>query len=186
MKEINRVKHAIPLLFVICLIVNFYPIKVWTEEKDTASILLLGKTHSGETIYKGLSYHGETAENTDSIIDDLFDTTKSNNIKFTKGGSLKGKRDRKSIIKTIFNNISSLRYAYNKRLRVEPKLSGKVLVKFSIDETGNVVECEIAKTTLMDRPLQKIIVKKIKEWDFGKIVSPGDTTVIIYPFIFSR
>ncbi|MBD3316466.1 MAG: AgmX/PglI C-terminal domain-containing protein [Chitinivibrionales bacterium] len=105
---------------------------------------------------------------------------------FVKGGALTGGRSRASIMRVVMQNLAALRYAYNRRLREKPGLSGKITIKFAIDEFGKVIFCEVVGTTINDPTLEKTVVSKIKRWVFEKIDKPGDVTEVVYPFVFSQ
>jgi TonB family protein len=83
-------------------------------------------------------------------------------------------------------NLAALRYAYNKRLREKPGLSGKITCKFAIDEFGKVIFCQVVESTMGDSELESLIAAKIKLWVFEKIDKPGDVTEVVYPFVFSQ
>ena len=101
-------------------------------------------------------------------------------------GIMIGGRSRASIMHVVMQNITVLRYAYNKRLREKPSLKGKIACKFAIDEFGKIVFCEMTETTIFDPMLEAEIVAKIHTWVFDKIDKPGDITEVVYPFAFSQ
>lgn len=105
---------------------------------------------------------------------------------YVKGGSLKGSRPKRSIMKTVMLNLAPLRSEYQQRLKVNPKLKGKITFKFGIISSGEVIYCKLVEATLMDKVMQRNIENLILKWDFDKIESPNDTTVVTYPFVFSQ
>ncbi len=96
-----------------------------------------------------------------------------------------GGRNKNSISRVVQQNLVSLRYAYNMRLREKPGLKGKVTIRFAIDEFGRVIFCEVVGSTMYDRDFENSVVSKIKTWVFDKIDMPGDVTEVEYPFVFS-
>ena len=102
------------------------------------------------------------------------------------GASMTGGRSRASIMRVVRQNMASLKYAYNGRLREKPGLQGKITVKWAIDEFGKVLFCKVTSSTMSDPAFEKIIVQKIKRWAFGKIDKPGDVTEVSYPFVFHQ
>ena len=94
------------------------------------------------------------------------------------------KRPSESIMKTVMQNLAALRYAYNKRLRENRLLYGKITVKYSILENGKVNSAEIISSTINDTFLENTIKNKIKNWKFDSLSVTADTTTIIYPFVF--
>jgi TonB family protein len=105
---------------------------------------------------------------------------------FLKGGALTGGRSRASIQRVVMQNMAALRYAYNKRLREKPGLTGKITVKFAIDEFGKVIFAQIVESTMSDSELETTVVSRVKSWNFEKIDKPGDVTEVTYPFVFSQ
>lgn len=103
----------------------------------------------------------------------------------TGSGITTGGRSRSSIARVVQQNMAALRYAYNRRLREKPGLSGKIRVRFAIDEFGKVIFCDVIESTMDDATFKKLIAAKIKLWVFEKIDKPGDVTEVIYPFVFS-
>lgn len=105
---------------------------------------------------------------------------------FLKGGSLTGGRSKASIMRVVMQNLAALRYAYNKRLRDKPGLSGKITIKFAIDEFGKVIFTQVVESTMSDSELEVTVKEKIARWVFEKIDKPGDVTEVVYPFVFSQ
>ncbi|MDR2693281.1 MAG: TonB family protein [Chitinispirillales bacterium] len=105
---------------------------------------------------------------------------------FLKGGALTGGRSRASIKSVIKQNMATLRDLYNERLREKPGLTGKISVKFAIDEFGKVIFAQIVESTMSDSELESTVVSRVKSWNFEKIDKPGDVTEATYPFVFSQ
>jgi hypothetical protein len=97
-------------------------------------------------------------------------------------------RSRSSIMRVVMNEISKLKYAYNRKLLTHPGLKGKIVIKFAIDENGNVIFSGVmpAGTTLNNVDLQNEFASIIQSWKFGKINKPGDITEVEYPFMCSQ
>jgi TonB family protein len=83
-------------------------------------------------------------------------------------------------------NLAALRYAYDRRLREKPDLSGKIVVKFAIKEFGEVIFAQVVESTMGDPELERTVVDRVKSWNFDKIDKPGDVTEVVYPFVFSQ
>jgi hypothetical protein len=105
-------------------------------------------------------------------------------LTYVTGGAVGG-RSRESIFRTLMENMQTLRYAYNRWLREDPTLKGKMTVKFAIDEFGKVLHCEIVDS-FTDKPeINNRVAEIIKRWNFGKVDKPGDITEVVYPLVFS-
>jgi Ca-activated chloride channel family protein len=105
---------------------------------------------------------------------------------FIKGGALTGGRSKASIMRVVMQNLAALRYEFARRLREKPGLSGRIDVKFAIDEFGKVIFSTVVSSTVGDSLLEAAVLKKVNRWVFDKIDKPGDVTEVVYPFVFSR
>jgi TonB family protein len=105
---------------------------------------------------------------------------------FLKNGALTGGRSRENIQRVVMQNMAALRYAYNKRLRQKPGLTGKIVVKFSIDEFGKVISANVVESTMADSELESTVVFRVKSWNFEKIDKPGDISEVTYPIVFAQ
>ncbi len=101
------------------------------------------------------------------------------------GHAFVGGRSKTEILQVVMQNIRALRHAYNKRLHQKPGLSGKVTVKFGIDDSGRVLFVQVIESTMGDSEIETAIVERIRRWVFAKIDKPGDITEVVYPFVFS-
>jgi TonB family protein len=102
-----------------------------------------------------------------------------------RSGQTVGGRSKIEIMRVVMQNLGALRYAYNQRLREKPGLKGKIVVKFVIDEFGNVTYCEVVESSMGDNLLEAKVTGKIIRWKFERIDHPGDLTEVVYPFVFS-
>jgi TonB family protein len=94
-------------------------------------------------------------------------------------------RSRSTIMGTIVQNLSGIKYAYGRRVKEKDGLKGKVTVKFAIDESGKVIFCSVVNSTVGDLILEDNIIRKIKQWGFEKVNNAGDMTEVVYTFVFS-
>jgi hypothetical protein len=123
--------------------------------------------------------------NLDLIITN-YENEKADSLRIANAKKYYGKRSRASIMKTVMLNLQSLRFAYNKRLREKPGLFGKITVKYSIAESGNVVFSSIVLSTVKDSELENTIKDKILRWRFEALDVLADTTEVVYPFAFTQ
>jgi TonB family protein len=91
-----------------------------------------------------------------------------------------------AIRKDINENVSQLKYLYNKRLRAGAKMAGRVDMEFHIRPDGKVAGARVVRSTINDPAFEKEIAAQIMTWTFPQVVdSLGDMTVN-YPFEFSE
>jgi periplasmic protein TonB len=104
------------------------------------------------------------------------------------GGSLKkgssGKASRSiEEIKLVFERNKGAIYAlYNRALREEPGLQGKVVVELKISPGGEVVGCRVVSTELKTPELEQKLVARIRQFDFG--AKDVDVMVVSWPVDF--
>jgi len=86
-------------------------------------------------------------------------------------------------IKLVFDrNKGAIYTIYNRALRDDPALQGKVVLKLTISPSGQVLECQIVSSELRSPELERKLVARIKQFDFG--AKKVDTMVLTYPIDF--
>jgi outer membrane biosynthesis protein TonB len=86
-------------------------------------------------------------------------------------------------IRRVFDaNKGAIFAIYNRALRQDPSLQGKVVLELQIDPTGHVLDCRVVSSELPDQGLMDKIVSRIRMFDFGK--KDVGTTTISYPVQF--
>jgi len=92
------------------------------------------------------------------------------------------KRDSDVINSVVASHKTSIRMSYEKYLKRDPSLSGKITVRFTISASGSVTMVKVIENTTGNTELENEIIRKIKMWQFEPIAE-GDVTVS-YPFVF--
>ena len=86
-------------------------------------------------------------------------------------------------IKLVFDKNKSAIYAiYNRALRADPSLQGKVVLRLTISPAGAVTACEIVSSDLRAPELERKLVARIKQFDFG--AKDVNIMVVTYPIDF--
>lgn len=99
-----------------------------------------------------------------------------------KGKNHKGNRTREEI-QTVFDQNKGAVYAlYNRALRKDPTLRGKVVLELTISPGGKVTNCKIVSSELNDKRLERKLVSRIKLFKFA--AKDVDTAVVSYPIDF--
>jgi len=98
------------------------------------------------------------------------------------GGKGKGKgrgasRDLEKIQITFDRNKGGIYSIYNRALRKDPSLQGKVVLKITISPSGKVTACNIVSSELNDPKLERKLVQRVKMINFG--------AANVAPFTFS-
>ena len=91
-------------------------------------------------------------------------------------------RSNRAIARIVAAHTGAIRYAYNRELRKNPSLRGKIVLTFTISPVGQVIECHVEESAMNWPPLEQSLVKMVKTWRFPEIPE-GDVTVS-YPLVF--
>ncbi len=100
------------------------------------------------------------------------------------GSGGKAARSREEIETVFDRNKSAIFALYNRALRDNPALQGKVVVELTIAPDGEVTACRIVSSELKDEDLERKLVSRIKLFRFeAKDVAPITTTkpIDFYP-----
>ncbi|MEE8157095.1 MAG: AgmX/PglI C-terminal domain-containing protein [Gammaproteobacteria bacterium] len=84
-----------------------------------------------------------------------------------KGQSKKAARSREEIELVFDKNKGAIYALYNRALRRNPLLQGKVVLKLTIAPSGQVTECEIITSDLEDAELERKLVQRVKLFRFN-------------------
>ena len=102
-----------------------------------------------------------------------------------KGKVLEGKADASGVASVIKRRQSAIRKCYEEGLRANPKLSGKVYIKFTIGSRGRVTSASVDKVKgSVGKSVGDCIARRLKGWKFPK---PDDGSATFrYPFVLTR
>jgi TonB family protein len=98
------------------------------------------------------------------------------------GGSRKASRSIEEIQLVFDRNKAAIYSIYNRALRKDPTLEGKVVLKLTILPDGKVVACELVSSELREPGLERKIVARVSLFDFG--AKEVETMVVTYPIDF--
>lgn len=83
------------------------------------------------------------------------------------GGSGKAKRSIEDIRLVFERNKGAIYAIYNRALRDEPTLQGKVVLKLVISPAGQVTDLRVVSSELHDSELERKLLARIRQFDFG-------------------
>lgn len=88
-------------------------------------------------------------------------------------------RNQDDIQAVVLSHNKTIQYCYEKELKRNPSLKGKVVVRFTITPDGTVESVELVSSDLGNRRVERCIMSKIRRWsDFGEVdPSFGNTTI---------
>ncbi|HLM47646.1 MAG TPA: AgmX/PglI C-terminal domain-containing protein [Myxococcaceae bacterium] len=91
--------------------------------------------------------------------------------------------DREALARYVKARLKAIQNCYEKELKRNPSLKGKVLVRFSILPSGRTGDIEIEENTLGSDAVGSCIRTVIRSWVFP--FKPDDEVPVAYPFVFS-
>lgn len=92
--------------------------------------------------------------------------------------------DKALVKKVVVKNIEKIKACYEARLDDGLKRSGKLVVRWDIDDTGSAKNFREKMNDLDDRKTYECIVNEMKTWKFPA-APKGESATVDYPFIFS-
>ncbi|MEZ4385392.1 MAG: VIT domain-containing protein [Nannocystaceae bacterium] len=93
-----------------------------------------------------------------------------------------GSLDRDIIRRIIRAHINEVRHCYNQGLQRDPKLAGRLAIKFKILGTGAVAKEVEIETSIGDEKVDQCVSKALRRWKFPKPEGGGEV-VVTYPFL---
>ncbi len=91
-------------------------------------------------------------------------------------------RDQETVIRVLDSNKGRIYAIYNRALRKNPLLAGKLVIELTIEPSGKVSGCRVISSELRDQTLEGKLVARIKMLDFGAEKVPAYT--FKYPIEF--
>jgi TonB family protein len=93
------------------------------------------------------------------------------------GDSNRASRSREEIELVFDKNKGAIFALYNRALRMDPTLQGKLVLRLTIAASGEVTYCEVVSSELNDAELERKLVQRVKLFRFeARDVEPVTTT----------
>lgn len=87
-----------------------------------------------------------------------------------------------AVHRVVGTYLGQLRYLYNRELRTNPDLEGKLTVSMTISPEGLVTESRVVESTMGNAGFEKAVLARVQKWKFELAVSKPIT--VEYPFVF--
>lgn len=107
---------------------------------------------------------------------------KTSSRKITRDSKGKITRSAEEIQLVFQKNKGAIFSIYNRALRKDPSLEGKVILELTIAASGQVIKCTVVSSDLKDAKLERKIVSRVKLFKFK--ASGAQQIVIQYPIDF--
>ncbi len=91
--------------------------------------------------------------------------------------------DREKLAAYVRSRKGAIQQCYEKELKRNPTLKGKVVVRFNITPAGRTSEIDIEENTLGNEAVASCIKTTIRGWVFP--FKPGSDVAVAYPFVFA-
>jgi TonB family protein len=94
-------------------------------------------------------------------------------------------RNSEAIQAVLYKHVNAIRYCYERELKRNPNLKGKITVRITIAPNGHVTEVTIVSSTLNNERVERCILARIRLWkDFEPIDSADGDVTIRYSYAF--
>jgi TonB family protein len=102
------------------------------------------------------------------------------------GGDIGGSGDFDSalVVQMIKTRIGAIRACYERELKRNPTLAGKVTIQFTIEQQGNVSGVKVVDNTTQDDAVGQCVANAIQRFRFNPGPDGGSVT-FSYPFVFA-
>jgi TonB family protein len=98
--------------------------------------------------------------------------------------SVRGSLDKEIIRRIVRRHLNEVRFCYDEALTRHPTLAGRVVVQFTIANTGRVLASLIGSSTLGVASVDACIANAVKRWEFPA-PEGGGLVMVSYPFQLS-
>jgi len=95
-----------------------------------------------------------------------------------------GARTDESLRKVLAENMGRLQYLYNKYLKTNPEIGGKIEVEVTINADGTVTNAAVLASEITVEAFQREIMAAIRRWRY-ETITQGQVKVV-YPIIFIK
>lgn len=94
-------------------------------------------------------------------------------------------RTAEEIAELVTQKRSQVMYVYNKHLRTDPLLMGRVEIAMIIHPSGRVSDVEIVSSNMYNQAFELELVRTVEQWRFGSVNENEGPLPIQLPFSFS-
>ena len=103
----------------------------------------------------------------------------------SSGAEVDGDADKKAVQATIRNRMSALQSCYEKALRANTGLTGKITYTITISVMGTVTAVVVLDDSLQDEGVKTCTVNKIKGWRFPTTAGAEASSDVTFSVVFS-
>ena len=100
---------------------------------------------------------------------------------FPTGFSVQGEVNAKGVLETVKNHLADVRTCYRNSLLKDEDLKGRVVMQWTINESGDVVDASVKETEGDTGQVAECFKNEILKWKFDK-PHDGKEAVVTFPF----
>ena len=94
-------------------------------------------------------------------------------------------RSSDAIREVLLRHVPAVKYCYERKLRENPSLRGKIVVQITVAPDGSVSDAAVVSSTLADPEVEQCILSRIRQWkDFEPIDSREGTVTFKQTYTF--
>jgi len=86
-------------------------------------------------------------------------------------------RSANAIHEVLLGHVSAIRYCYERELKRNPELKGKITVRITVASDGTVSNAEIVSSTMNNSRVERCILARIRLWKDFKPIDSGEGEV---------
>ncbi|MBC7793472.1 MAG: TonB family protein [Clostridia bacterium] len=101
----------------------------------------------------------------------------------TEAPEVDGSLDSESIAKVVRARLRSIQDCYERELKRDATLQGKIEIEFTIGQGGDVDEARVSSNKMGSAEVGDCIVSRVRRWKFPQ--PKGGSVTVNYPFIFT-
>jgi TonB family protein len=100
-------------------------------------------------------------------------------------GKRSAQRSADAIREVLLRHVPAVKYCYERKLRENPDLKGKIVVLITVAPDGSVSDAAVVSSTLGDPDVEQCILSRIRQWkDFEPIDSNEGTVTFKQTYTF--
>ncbi|MBN1781435.1 TonB family protein [bacterium] len=92
-------------------------------------------------------------------------------------GNKSAYRSPDAIREVLLNHVPAIRYCYDRELKRDPELKGKISVRITVSADGNVTDAVILTSTLNNERVERCVLARIRLWKDFRPIDPGEGDV---------
>ncbi|MBI5511205.1 MAG: energy transducer TonB [Deltaproteobacteria bacterium] len=101
----------------------------------------------------------------------------------TEAPEVDGALDSEAVAKVVRARQRMVQDCYERELKRDPTLQGKIEIEFTIGEDGRVVDAKVAANRMGSNAVGDCIISRLRSWRFPK--PNGGSVTVNFPFIFT-